>query len=85
VDRRSAPAAAAAGAVRPQPLTPVPVAAVAIDDGFWAPRRTTWHEVTIPDCLDKFEAEGAFGNFDRVRDGQTGRPGATPDNPGTTA
>ena len=71
-EHRRPPAAAVAAAPRAHLLAPVPIAAVTIDDRFWAPRRRTWHEVTIPDCLDKFEAEGAFANFDRVRDGLTG-------------
>ena len=47
---------------------PVPVAAnrVTIDDAFWSPKLKTWRAVTIKDCLDKFERDGAFRNFDHV-------------------
>ena len=51
-------------------LTPVPTQQVVIDDAFWSPKIKTWREVTIPDCLAKFEKDGTLLNFDRVRDGQ---------------
>jgi DUF1680 family protein len=59
---------------RPQPLTPVPIQQVTIDDEFWSPRLKVWRKVTIPDCLDKFERDrgGAINNFDRVRDEKRG-------------
>ncbi len=49
-------------------VRPVPVTAnrVAIDDAFWSPKLKTWRTVTIKDCLDKFERDGAFRNFDYV-------------------
>ena len=37
-----------------------------IDDAFWSPKLKTWRAVTIKDCLDKFERDGAFRNFDHV-------------------
>ena len=54
-------------------LTPVPIQSVTIEDSFWSPKRKVWEEVTIPDCLSKFEDDrgGAFNNFDRVRDGKS--------------
>jgi DUF1680 family protein len=55
-----------------QPLTPVPIQQVVIDDAFWAPKRHVWQTVTIPDVFNKFEKDGAIRNYDRVRDGQTG-------------
>lgn len=54
------------------PLNPVPIQQVAIQDDFWSPKIKIWREVTIPDCFAKFEKDGAFNNFDRVRDGKTG-------------
>src|SRR5271165_2416973 len=49
-------------------VRPVPFRAnrVTIDDAFWSPKLTTWRAVTIKDCLDKFERDGAFRNFDHV-------------------
>ncbi len=52
--------------------TPVPVGQVEINDDFWAPKHHLWRNTTIPDCFAKFDKAGAFANFDRVRDGQTG-------------
>ena len=51
-------------------LRPVPIPQVVIDDGFWSPKLKTSREVTIPDCLAKFEKDGTLVNFDRIRDGQ---------------
>lgn len=54
-----------------QPLVPVPVPQVNLDgDAFWGPKREVWRKVTIPDCLAKFEKDGAIGNFENVRDGK---------------
>jgi len=49
-------------------VQPVPVTAnrVTIDDAFWSPKLKTWRAVTIKDCLDKFERDGALRNFDHV-------------------
>jgi DUF1680 family protein len=65
----------AAEAAKPQRLEPVPVSQVVIEDDFWSPKIKQWREVTIPDCLDKFEKDrgGAVNNFDLVRDGKTGK------------
>ena len=52
-----------ASAVRPVPVT---ANRVTIDDAFWSPKLKTWRAVTIKDCLDKFERDGAFRNFDHV-------------------
>jgi DUF1680 family protein len=59
---------------RPHRLTAVPIEQVMIDDDFWLPKLRVWREVTIPDCLTKFENDrgGAINNFDRVRDGNLG-------------
>ena len=54
------------------PLAAVPIQQVSIDDEFWAPKLKVWRSVTIPDCFGKFERDGAFENFDRVRDGKRG-------------
>jgi DUF1680 family protein len=53
-------------------LSPVPIRDVHIDDPFWSPKRETWRTVTIADCFDKFEKDGALTNFDKVRDGRIG-------------
>ncbi|MEI7946817.1 MAG: hypothetical protein WCJ02_08970, partial [bacterium] len=53
-------------------LTPVPIQKVSIDDAFWSPKFKTWHEVTIPDCLAKYEKDGAWLNFENIRDGKLG-------------
>src|SRR3954468_11245739 len=58
-----------AGAWADAALTPVPIERVRIDDPFWSPKRDVWRRVTIADCLDKFDKDGAFANFDKVRDG----------------
>jgi len=39
-------------------------------DAFWGPKREVWRKVTIPDCLTKFEKDGAIRNFENVRDGK---------------
>jgi DUF1680 family protein len=56
-------------------LVAVPISQVSIEDDFWSPKRKVWQDVTIPDCFRKFENDrgGAINNFDRVRDGKTGR------------
>src|SRR5262245_35736895 len=54
------------------PLAAAPISRVTIDDVFWSPRLKTWRLATIPDCLGKFERDGAFDNFDRLRDGKRG-------------
>ncbi len=56
-----------ASAVRPVPVT---ANRVTIDDAFWSPKLKTWRAVTIKDCLDKFERDGAFRNFDHVARGE---------------
>src|SRR5262249_47931914 len=53
-------------------LSPVPIRHVRIDDPFWSPKRDTWRKVTIADCFDKFEKDGALTNFDNVRDARVG-------------
>lgn len=55
-------------------LTPVPIQKVMIDDAFWSPKFKTWREVTIPDCLAKFEKDGAWLNFENIRDGNLKEP-----------
>jgi DUF1680 family protein/alpha-L-arabinofuranosidase len=65
-------AGAARGAGRAPALAPVPIEHVKVDDPFWSPKRDVWRRVTIADCFDKFERDGAFANFDKIRDGETG-------------
>lgn len=59
-------------------LTPVPIQQVTVDDPFWSPRLQLWQQVTLQDCFEKFDREGAFTNFDRVRDGLSGNHGGPP-------
>lgn len=70
-DSRPPTTAPAGGpALRAVPVDDVRV----VDDAFWSPKRDVWRRVTIADCFDKFDRDGAFANFDRVRDGQRPRP-----------
>lgn len=59
-------------------LTPVPIQQVTIDDPFWSPKLKVWQQVTLQDCFSKFDRDGAFTNFDRVRDGESGDHGGPP-------
>jgi len=65
---------AAGGQADRQPLKAVPLQQVTIEDEFWTPKRTVWHQVTIRDAFTKFENDrgGAINSFDKVRDGQHG-------------
>lgn len=47
-------------------LRPVPIQSVRIEDAFWSPKMEVWNSTTLKDVLEKFEAAGAFRNFDRV-------------------
>ena len=71
-------APAFAGDSKPPPLTPVPIQQVVLQDDFWSPKMRVWREVTIPDCLAKFEKDGALSNFDKIRDGLGGDHGGPP-------
>jgi hypothetical protein len=51
---------------------------VVIQDEFWSPKLMTWRKVTLPDCLAKFEKDGALINFDKIRDGTGGEHGGPP-------
>jgi DUF1680 family protein len=51
---------------------------VIIQDDFWSPKLKVWREVTIPDCLAKFEKDGALTNFDKIRDGAGGEHAGPP-------
>lgn len=51
---------------------------VRIDDPSCSPRVQLWRQVTLQDCFEKFDHDGAFTNFDRVRDGQSGNHGGFP-------
>jgi DUF1680 family protein len=59
-------------------LSPLPIQQVVVQDDFWSPKFTVWREVTIPDCLAKFEKDGALTNFDKIRDGKGGEHGGPP-------
>ena len=61
-----------------QPLQPVPLTQVQITDAFWQPKLAVWRQVTLPDCFNKFEQDGALENFDKVRDGRGGDHGGAP-------
>ena len=60
------------------PLEPVPIQQVHIEDSFWSPKLKVWRDVTIADCLAKFEKDGAISNFDRVAKGLGGEHGGPP-------
>ncbi len=62
----------------PRRPAPVPVDRVTIDDAFWSPKRKIWRTVTVNDCLDKFERDGAFRNFDHVARGELDAPHGGP-------
>ena len=70
----NASASASTGRTELHKLDAVSIKHVVIDDEFWAPKRKVWKEVTLRDCLTKFETDrgGAINNFDKVRAGQTG-------------
>ncbi len=59
-------------------LSPLPIQQVVVQDDFWSPKFSVWREVTIPDCLAKFEKDGALTNFDKIRDGKGGEHGGPP-------
>ena len=63
---------------KPHQLAPVPIQQVVIQDEFWSPKLKTWRKVTLPDCLAKFEKDGALINFDKIRDGAGGEHGGPP-------
>jgi DUF1680 family protein len=63
---------------RPTRPRPVPLQQVTIDDAFWSPKLKTWRAVTIKDCLDKFEKDGAFRNFDHIARGELDAPHGGP-------
>ena len=68
----------------PAPLGPVPLSHVTINDPFWSPKLDVWRTVTVNDCFDKFERDGALDNFDHVARGES-RPRAVrnaPSKPG---
>ena len=53
-------------------LHSVPVRAVTMSEGFWAPRRRVVSEVSIPSSLRLIEQSGVMDNFRRLT-GQKGR------------
>jgi DUF1680 family protein len=67
----------AADPVRQRPVH-VPLDRVTVDDAFWSPKLTTWRTVTVDDCLDKFEKDGAFRNFDHIARGELDAPHGGP-------
>jgi hypothetical protein len=54
-------------------LRPLPVDAVRLDDGFWAPRMRTNREVTLPTQLELLESTGRLANFRRGAGNEAGR------------
>src|SRR6185312_1495278 len=56
----------------------VPRNDVTIDDAFWSPKLTTWRTVTVEDCFNKFEKDGAFRNFDHIARGELDAPHGGP-------
>lgn len=63
-----------------QKLKAVPHKNVRIEDDFWSPKLKIMRDVTLPDVFTKFENdhEGAFNNFDWVRDGVRGKHAGPP-------
>lgn len=51
-------------------LQGVQIQNVTIDDPFWSPKLEVWRKVTIADCLEKFDRDGAMANFDHVARGE---------------
>jgi len=51
----------------PPRLMPVPIPQGVIEHNFWSPKLKVWGELTIPDCLARFENDGALTIFDPVR------------------
>ncbi|MFB6119969.1 MAG: glycoside hydrolase family 127 protein [Halobacteriaceae archaeon] len=58
--------------MREQPLRPLDVSAVEVDDEFWSPIRETNREETISHQYERIDEGGCLENFRRVRDGETG-------------
>ena len=52
------------GGGKDYPLSPVPMTAVELTDGFWAPRLETNRTVTIPFALEQCESTGRVKNFE---------------------
>lgn len=61
---------AAFGAEPARQLRDVRIQDVTIDDPFWSPKLEVWRRVTIGDCLDKFDHDGAMVNFDHIARGE---------------
>ena len=57
---------------------PVPLDRVTINDAFWSPKLMTWRTVTVNDCFNKFEKDGAIRNFDHVARGELDAPHGGP-------
>jgi uncharacterized protein len=51
-------------------LKDIEIRRVVIEDPFWSPKIAVWRKVTIGDCLNKFERDGALANFDHVARGE---------------
>lgn len=67
------------GVQTPRALRDVPIQNVTIDDPFWSPKLNVWRRVTISDCMEKFDRDGALTNFDHVARGEmTARHGGPP-------
>jgi DUF1680 family protein/alpha-L-fucosidase len=49
-----------------------------VEDPFWTPKLKITRDVTIPDCLAKFEKDGVLSNFDKIRDGVEGEHSGPP-------
>ena len=63
---------AAPDAASGYPIRAVPLAAVTIDDRFWAPRIQTNDRVTIPHIMQQNESTGRVANFARAARKATG-------------
>ncbi|HQK94778.1 MAG TPA: glycoside hydrolase family 127 protein [Armatimonadota bacterium] len=59
-------------------LDAVPIQQVTLNDPFWSPKMDVWRRVTLIDCFNKLEANGALANFDLVARGEAGEHGGPP-------
>src|ERR1700730_12069591 len=65
-------ALATAGPSRDSLIAPVPLTAVTIDDGFWAPKLEINRTVTIPHILEENDDTGRVANFEKAAGRKSG-------------
>src|SRR5471030_3460121 len=57
---------------RDYPIRAVPLTAVTVDDGFWAPKLEVNRTVTIPHILKENDDTGRVANFEKAAGRKTG-------------